>query len=147
MRSSRRLALFLILVLSAVVLPSCNRDPNVRKQKAMDRGNREFDQGKYPEAIIYYGQALQIDSHDPAAHYKLAQCHIKLGSWTSAFRELSRTVELQPENWPAQLQLAEMSLRAGQAQEAKDRALLILAQQSEPRGCASRAFRSGRRAP
>ncbi len=126
MRSSRKLALFLIVVLSAVVLPSCNRDPNVRKQKAMDRGNREFDQGKYPEAIIYYGQALQIDSHDPRAHYKLAQCHIKLGSWTSAFRELSRTVELQPENWPAQLQLAEMSLRAGQAQEAKDRALLIL---------------------
>jgi tetratricopeptide (TPR) repeat protein len=126
MKSSRQLTLFLVLLLSASLLPSCNRDPNVRKQKAMDRGNREFDQGKYPEAIIYYGQVLQIDTHDAAAHYKLAQCHIKLGSWTSAFRELARTVELQPENWPAQLQLAEMSLRAGQAQEAKDRALLIL---------------------
>jgi len=127
MRLSRRLALFLALVVSAAVwLPSCNRDPNVRKQKAMERGNREFDQGKYPEAVIYYGQALQIDSHDATAHYKLAQCHIRLGSWTSAFRELSRTVELQPENWPAQLQLAEISLRAGKAQDAKDRALLIL---------------------
>ena len=106
-------------MLSAGVLPSCNRDPNVRKQKAMDRGNREFDQGKYPEAIIYYGQALQIDSHDATAHYKLAQCHIRLGSWTSAFRELSWTVELQPENWPAQLQLAEIALRGGKAQDAK----------------------------
>jgi cellulose synthase operon protein C len=127
MRLTRRLALLFALVLSlTTLLPSCNRDPNLSKQKAMERGNREFDQGKYPEAIIYYGQALQVDSRYAEAHYKLAQCHVRLGSWTSAFRELSRTVELQPENWTAQLQLAEISLRGGKPQDAKDRVLLIL---------------------
>ena len=92
----------------------------------MEQGDREFNQGKYPEASIYYGQALQIDKYYAEGYYKLAQCHIKLGVWASAFRELSRTVELQPTNWPAQVQLAEMSLRGGKAQDAKDRALLVL---------------------
>ena len=92
----------------------------------MERGDREFKQGKYPEAVIYYGQALQIDKYYPDAHYKLAQCYVKLGSWASAFQEFARTVELQPDNWSAQLQLAEMALRGAKPQEAKDRALLIL---------------------
>ncbi len=132
MRSSKQLALILAMSVSATLFPaSCNRDPNVQKQKAVARGNREFDQGKYQEAIIYYGQALQIDSHYAEAHYRLAQCHTKLGSWPSAFRELSRTVDLQPENWPAQLQLAQLSLRFGKSQDAKDRALLIL--RSDPK--------------
>lgn len=127
MTFNRRLTLLLVLCLPVTtLLLSCSRDPTVRKQKAMERGNREFDQGKYPEAMIYYGQAIQVDSHYAEAHYKLAQCHVKLGSWTSAFRELARTVELQPDNWPAQLQLAELTLRGGKAQDAKDRALLIL---------------------
>ena len=85
----------------ATLLVSCNSNPAARKQKAMDRGNHEFAQGKYPEAMIYYGQALQLDTHDSQAHYKLAQCQLKLGSWTAAFAELSRAVELQPDNWPA----------------------------------------------
>jgi tetratricopeptide (TPR) repeat protein len=105
---------------------SCNRDPAVRRQKAIERGDKEFSQGKYPEAVIYYGQALQADSHSAQAHFKLGQAHMKLGSWASAYREFARTVELEPENWPAQLQLAELSLRGGKAQDAKDRALLVL---------------------
>lgn len=92
----------------------------------MELGDREFNQGKYPEASIYYGQALQIDKYYGEGHYKLAQCHIKLGAWASAFRELSRAVELQPANWPAQVQLAELSLRGGKPHDAKDRALLVL---------------------
>src|SRR6202165_1030622 len=110
----RRLTLLFALFLPASSLMwSCHRDPATRIQKAMERGDREFNAGKYPEAIIYYGQALQVDSRYAPGHYKLAQCHVRLGSWTSAFRELSRTVELQPENWPAQLQLAELTLRGG----------------------------------
>jgi tetratricopeptide (TPR) repeat protein len=129
MRSARNYSIFLGLCLSLAILAfaaSCNRDPNVRKQKMMAQGNEEFDHGKYPEAMIYYGQALQIDPHYADAHYKLAESNIKIGAWTSAFRELARTVELQPDNWPAQLELAQLTLRAGKAQDAKDRALLIL---------------------
>src|SRR6202043_2766513 len=128
----RRLTLLFALFLPASSLMlSCHRDPATRIQKAMQRGDREFNEGKCPEAIIYYGQALQIDWHYGPAHYKLAQCQMKMGSSASAFREFSRTVELDPQNWAAQLELAKLSLRGGKAQEAKDRAVVIL--QSNPK--------------
>src|SRR6202140_4736617 len=123
----RRLTLLFALLLPASsLLWSCHRDPTTRVQKAMERGDREFNEGKCPEAIIYYGQALQVDSRYAPGHYKLAQCQMKMGSFASAFREFARTVELDPQNWAAQLELAKLSLAGGKAQDAKDRALVIL---------------------
>ena len=128
----RRLALLFALFLPASSLMwSCHRDPVTRIQKAMERGDREFNEGKYPEAIIYYGQALQLDSNYAQAHFKMAQSQMKLGSFASAFREFARTVELDPQNWKAQLELAKLSLGGGKVQDAKDRALAIL--QSNPK--------------
>ncbi|HEY5027219.1 MAG TPA: hypothetical protein VIK39_02335, partial [Candidatus Angelobacter sp.] len=68
----RRWTLLFALFLTAALQWSCHRDPATRIQKAMERGDREFNEGKCPEAIIYYGQALQVDSHYAPAHYKLA---------------------------------------------------------------------------
>jgi Flp pilus assembly protein TadD len=56
----------------------------------------------------------------------MALCHLKQGSWAAAYQELQRTIELQPENWSAQLDLGQLVFAAGKAQDAKDRALLIL---------------------
>ncbi len=122
-----RLGWFLcVLVLLTASGGGCFRDPNVRKEKFLEQGNRDFEQGKYPEALIFYGRALQIDPRFSEAHYKMARCHLKQGSWAAAYQELQRTIELQPENWSAQLNLGQLAFAAGKAQEAKDRALLIL---------------------
>jgi tetratricopeptide (TPR) repeat protein len=94
--------------------------------KFIAKGDQSFGQAKYPEALIYYGRALQINPRLPEAHYKLAQTHIKMKSWPAAYTELLRTVELQPENWPAQLDLGRLELAGGKKQEAKDRAEKIL---------------------
>src|SRR5215470_13507944 len=115
-----------IIVFFACFVAACSRDPNVRKQKFLAQGNQEFDQGKYPEAMIHYGRALQLDPRFPEAHYKLAQTYMKTGTWAAAYQELLRTIDLQPENWAAQLDLGKLQLAGGQAQDAKDRALLIL---------------------
>src|SRR6202022_2469978 len=128
----RRLTgLFALFLPASSLMLSCHRDPATRIQKAMERGDRESNAGKCPEAIIYYGQALQLDSYYAPAHYKMAQCQLKIGSFASAFREFARTVELDPQNGAAQLELAKLSLRGGKAQDAKDRALVIL--QSNPK--------------
>lgn len=113
-------------LLVGVFVAGCSRDPNVRKQKFLEQGNRDFDRGDYPEALILYGRALQIDPRFAEAHFKIAQCHIKQGSWAQAFQELHRTVDLQPDNWLAQLELGRLLLAGGKPQDAKDRALLIL---------------------
>ncbi len=47
-------------------------------------------------------------------------------SWPAAYAELQRTVELQPENWQAQVDLGRMELLGGKPQNAKDRSKLVL---------------------
>jgi tetratricopeptide (TPR) repeat protein len=119
----------LILICSLLAF-GCSTNPRAKLQKFLEQGNREFQQGKYPEAMIFYGRALQIDPHSAETHYKLAQTHLKMSSWASAFQELSRTVDLDPQNWAAQLDLGRLQLAGGRAKEAKERAQLIL--QSNP---------------
>src|SRR5204863_7590718 len=124
-KTSLVLSYGLFLLLAALVA-GCSRDPNVRKLKFLQQGDVYFEKGKYPEANISYSRALQIDPRFVEAHYKRAQGLLKQKSWAAAFQELSRTVDLQPENWPAQLDLGQLFLAGGKPQEAKDRALLIL---------------------
>ena len=120
------LRLLPVVALTVLLLAACSRDPNARKQKFLVQGNQEFDQGKYADAMIYYGRALQIDPRFPDTHYKLAQTYMRTGSWASAYQELLRTVDLQPENWAAQLDLGKLQLAGGKPRDAKDRALLLL---------------------
>src|SRR5258708_19007708 len=111
--------LFLLLV---ILCAGCNRDP----KKFLAKGNASYEHEKYPEALIYYGRAIQLDPRNAEAHFKLAQTQLKLKRWSRAFTEFQRTVELQPDNWQAQLDLARLQLACGQKQQANDRAQLIL---------------------
>ncbi len=115
-----------VLILLTASGGGCSLDPNARKQKFFEQGNRYFEQGKYPEALILYGRAVQTDPRFSEAHYKMAQCYLNRRSWAAAYQELQRTIDLQSQNWPAQLDLGQLLFAAGKTQEAKDRALLIL---------------------
>src|SRR5882762_11812956 len=114
-----------LFFLLAVLVAGCSRDPNARKLEFLQQGDVYFEKGKYPEANISYSRALQIDPRFVEAHYKRAQGLLKQRSWAAAFQELSRTVDLQPQNWPAQLDLGQLLLAGGKPLEAKDRAPLI----------------------
>jgi Tfp pilus assembly protein PilF len=92
----------------AVLLTGCSRDPNVRKQKYFDSGEKYFAQGNYREAAIQFANAVQIDSRFAQAHYELSQAYLKLGETNRAFQELTRTVELAPDNYHAHADLANL---------------------------------------
>ena len=108
MRSSACFRLILILGLSVAVLTGCSRDPNVRKQKYFESGQRYYAEGKYREAIIQFLNATQVDSSFAAAHYQLAQSYIKVQDWQHAYQEIGRTLELQPDNYKAHADMANM---------------------------------------
>lgn len=100
-----------LLVLSSLLLAlltGCSRDPNVRKQKYFDSGEKYFAEGKYREAAIQYANATQIDGRFAQAHYKLSQTYLKLGDMQRAFQELNRTVDLTPDNYHAHTDLANL---------------------------------------
>src|SRR5208337_1216738 len=94
--------------LLTVLLTGCSRDPNVRKQKFYESGQRYFDKGQYREAAIQYKNAIQIDSTYGNAHYQLALALLKLQQWSMAYQELGRTIELQPDNYQARIDLANL---------------------------------------
>lgn len=125
-RKHSQFSAWVALFLFAFSVSGCHRDPNVRKQKFLEQGDRDYDKGEYASALISYGRAVQVDPRFPDAHYKLALTHLKMASWAFAYQELRRTLDLQPDNWDAQLRLGQIELAGGKRQEAKDRALLIL---------------------
>ena len=111
----------------AALLTGCSRDPNVRKQKYLESGQRYFDKGQYREAEIQFENAIQVDSRFADAHYKLALAAMKLQQWPTAYQELLTTVQIQPDQYAAHLDMANLLIMGRQFNEAKEH-LDLLAQ-------------------
>jgi Tfp pilus assembly protein PilF len=121
-------------------LSGCHRDPNVRKQKYLESGQKYSAQGKDREAAIQYSNALKIDKNFPDAHYGLAQAYLHMGALTPAFAELRRTVDLQPTNYKARIDLGNMLLAGGKIDDAQAQADATLA--AEPNNADAHAVLS-----
>lgn len=106
--SWRRALVYLLFSCLIGVLLGCERDPNIRKQKFLESGNRYFAKEEFPAAVIEFSNALQVDPNFAAAHFQLAQCYLKMQRFPDAYGELRRTVELDPENRKASLDLGLM---------------------------------------
>ena len=112
--------LFLILTLVSGFLLGCSRDPNVRKRKYFESGQRYYEKGKYKEAAIQFTNATQIDPNFADAHYQLAQTALKTQNWNVAYQELDKTVQLQPDNLQAHLDLANLLIIGREYQQAQE---------------------------
>jgi tetratricopeptide (TPR) repeat protein len=125
-RTRLRYAIAAVCLLG-VLLTGCSRDPNIRKQKYLESGQRYYDKGQYREAAIQFQNAIQVDGHFAEAHYKLALTAMKLQQWPSAYQELAATIQYQPENYAAHLDIANLLILGHQPDEAKEH-LDLLAQ-------------------
>jgi len=125
-RSTFRCAAVVVCLLGAL-LTGCSRDPNVRKQKYLESGQRYYDKGQYREAEIQFQNAIQVDPRFADAHYKLAQAALKLQQWPTAYQELSTTVQLRPDDYQAHLDMANLLILGRQFNDAKEH-LDLLAQ-------------------
>ena len=100
------------LVITALALVSCNRDPQYLKQEYLKRGNDFFKAGKLKEASIYYRKSIEQDRKFGEAYYRLALTDLKEGSAVAALRPLRVAVESlkpgTPEYNDAALKLCEI---------------------------------------
>jgi len=126
MRLTQHLGWMAFCVILAGGLVGCSRDPNVRKQKYFESGNRYYQKGQYREAAIQYGNALQVDPRFAPAHFRLGLVDEKLGAWNMAYSELATAVDLQPEFLKARLEMGNMLLAAGQLDRVKEQVEFIL---------------------
>lgn len=118
-RRSAASASVLLCLLLTFLWSGCSRDPNVKKQKYLESGQRYFEQQKYREAAIQFGNAVQVDPRFAQAHYRLGDTLLKLQDWNHAFGELSRAVELDPTIYSAHAELANMLIASRQAEDLK----------------------------
>ena len=105
----------------------------MRKRKYLASGERYSAEGKYREAAIQFQNSLKADKNFPDAHYALAKAYVHLGEFGPAYGELVRTVDLQPANYKARVDLGSLSLAAGKTDDAQAQANAVLkAQPNNP---------------
>ncbi len=121
----------IVLFVAAALVAGCHGDPNVRKQKYLESGDRYSTQGKYREAAIQYLNALKVDKDFAQAHYALAQAYEHLGQLSSAYRELVRTVDLQPTNYKARIDLGSLLVAGGKLDDAQAQANAVMVAQPD----------------
>src|SRR5947208_16519062 len=102
----RRLAGLCLVVLAAIFVLACTRDPNKLRAKHLDQGEKYFKAGKVQEAVLEFRNAVQADPKSADAHYLLGRGYVALRNIDAAYRELNEAVSLKPDKHEAQLQLA-----------------------------------------
>jgi len=107
MRRSSLVCCALIVGLSTLALAASD-DPNALKQKYFESGQKYFAEGKYAEAALQFQNAIQVDPRFAAAHYQLAQTYLQVRDGQHAYAEELRALELQPDNYKAHADLANM---------------------------------------
>ena len=126
-RAHIRVSAILTVSLALGLTTGCHRDPNKQKQRYLESGKRYADQGKYKEATLQFTNALKVDRNFAEAHYQLSKVLFKQGSIMPAYGELRRTVDLQPNNIPARIDLGNLLVAGKQADRAAEQANAILA--------------------
>ncbi len=121
----RSLAVVCLMIL-AVGGASCSADPETAKRRYLDEGNSYMASKKYPEAIISYRNAVEVDERFGEGRLKLAQAYLAAGDSRNARREAVRAADLMPEDVEAQLTAGVILQLASQHPEARARALAVL---------------------
>ena len=116
--------LFVPLLLILAVLAGCKGDPNQRKKKFLEIGNKAYHKGDYKAASLNYRRALQEDKLFAEAHYRLGLTQLKAGSFGDAVAELQRAFTLVPDNADAGAKLAEIYMLAVASDPKRSRAYM-----------------------
>src|SRR3990172_3498549 len=105
-------------VVAAGFFGSCDRSPEGKLAKHVKRGDEYVKEEKFKEAVIEYKNAVKAVPKDSAAHWKLAKASIEAKDLRTAFSELQKTVDLDPDNFEALGKLGEIYVMAGKTDEA-----------------------------
>ncbi len=113
------------LVILAALAGACT-DQSARKRQYFENGNRLAAAEKYPEAILEYRNALQLDDKFGEARAKLADVLAANGSPEDAYREYIRAADLLPDDSEVQKKAATVLFLAGQFEDVRTRIKTVL---------------------
>jgi tetratricopeptide (TPR) repeat protein len=119
-----------LLVCALGVGAACSRDPLVAKRKYLASGDTYYKAAKFDEAAIEYANAVAKDPQDGDARYKLAQAYYLAGNTRAAFPQFIRAADILKDQPDVQLAAGQLLLKGGLFEDAKNRARIILQQDS-----------------
>jgi tetratricopeptide (TPR) repeat protein len=127
-RKTGTISLWLLVgVASLLFVSGCTRDPHVRAQKYVSKGEQYFAKAQYSAASIEFRNALKADPGSAVAAYRLGVTELTLQNWPDAYSSLKKAVGINPNYVEAQLQLAQLLLAARQVDEARQAIAAALA--------------------
>src|SRR5213593_3780366 len=110
---------------------ACSQSPEIKKQKALERGERYLKDNKVNDAIIELRNALQVDPEFAPALRALAHAYANKAWYIDAWRELTRAQKIAPGSIPIATDLGDVLLELGEWSEAESQAALIEAQEPQ----------------
>ena len=115
-------------VLLPLIFSACSGNPQVRRQKYFLSGQRYFEKAKYAEAAIEFVNAVKVDPNYTEAHHQLAETYLRLQKPEGALQELGRTIQLQPDDYEARVELANLLILGHNLAEAREQVDFLLKQ-------------------
>ncbi len=112
------------LVLALALTAACG---GPTKEEYFASGEAFAKEGKFPEAIVQYRNAVALDAQYGEARYKLGDAYVKTNDLPRAMGEYIRAADLMPANLEAQLQAARFLLLARRFEDAQTRTEKALA--------------------
>jgi tetratricopeptide (TPR) repeat protein len=124
-----------VLAFSLLALVAC-QDEASKLSAHMERGQQYLEEKSYPEAIIEFRSALQLDPNLANAHYGLAQAYFASQKPREGYWELRETVRLDPAKHDARLEFAQLAIIAQETEVALEHASAVV--EAEPQNFRAR---------
>ncbi len=99
---------FVVAVAACVILSNCGHSAS----SYLKKGNALFERGEFTEATLNYRNAVQKDSSNGEAYYRLGLSELKQNKAGEAFQHLKEAVRLMPQNRSAKSELENLALTA-----------------------------------
>ena len=129
MRRKLLIVCTLIVVCSALAFYFFKAEsPQQARERYFARGRQYVINGKSPEAVIMFRNAIQIDPSFAEARYELGVALMQRRDFPGAFREFRRAVELNPGMVKARHQLGSLYLLERNITLAKEQLAKIIEQ-------------------
>ena len=114
-----RSAITCSLLILALLVTSCSKDPQKAKAKYLASGEAFMQKGKYGDAAVQFRNTLRIDPQYADGYYQLAQAELALRDWRSAYASLNKVIELDANRTDARIDRGRLYLSAREFQKAE----------------------------
>lgn len=90
--------LYILLFINSVVLAQNESLAGTDEQDVFEKANKQYEAGKYKEAIMAYGTILATKQESPELYYNLGNAHYKLNELAPAIYNYEKALILEPDN-------------------------------------------------